>query len=88
MRWVTRAARDQPRAAAARPSALADAFVDSWVAWREASEDVRAAYRSWNEAAIRHRGPAFEMYRAALDREQYAASVHSHWAQRVRAHCT
>ena len=71
-----------------RPSALGDAFVDSWVSWREASEDVRTAYRSWNESAGRHRGLAFETYRAALDREQHAASIHSHWAQCVRTYCT
>ena len=87
MSWVTRAAHDHLRAATARPSALADAFVDSWVSWREASEDVRSAYRLWNESPVRHRGLAFELYRIAVDREQHAASIHSHWAQRVRAHC-
>jgi len=31
---------------------------------------------------------AFAGYRAALDREQHAASIHSDWAERVRAHCS
>jgi len=31
------------------------------------------------------RALAFAGYRAALDREQLAASVHADWAQRVRA---
>src|SRR3954453_16482861 len=60
MSWVTRAAHKQRRAATVRPSALGDAFVDSWVSWREASEDVRTAYRWWNDSAGRHRGVPFE----------------------------
>jgi hypothetical protein len=68
-----------------RRSASADAFVDSWVSWREASEDVRVAYRRWSECARPQRALAFACYRAALDREQHAASIHSDWAERVRA---
>jgi len=83
MSWVTRAAHKQRRAAAMRPSALGDAFVDSWVSWREASEDVRTAYRCWSECAIRHRDLAFAVYRAALDREEHTASIHSYWAERA-----
>jgi hypothetical protein len=71
--------------AAERRSALADAFVDSWVSRREASEDVRTAYRWWSECARPRRALAFARYRAALDREQHAASIHSDRAQRVRA---
>jgi hypothetical protein len=87
MSWATRGARwrDQPRAATERRSALADAFVDSWVSWREASADVRAAYRRWSECARSQRALAFAGYRAALDREQQAASVHADWAQRIGA---
>jgi hypothetical protein len=87
MSWVTRGARseDQHHAATERRSALADGFVDSWVSWREASEDVRAAYRSWSDCARPQRALAFAGYRAALDREQHAARVHSDWAERVRA---
>jgi hypothetical protein len=64
-------------------SAVADAFLDSWVSWREASEDVRTAYRCWSECAIRHRDLAFAVYRAALDREEHTASIHSYWAERA-----
>ena len=87
MSWVTRGTRsqDQPRAATERRSALGDAFVESWVSWREASEDVRTAYRWWSECARPQRALAFVGYRAALDREQQAASIHSDWAKRVRA---
>jgi hypothetical protein len=71
--------------AAERRSALADAFVESWVTWREASEDVRTAYRWWGECARPRRALAFAGYRAALDREQHAARIHSDRAERVRA---
>jgi len=57
---------------------------DSQVSWREASEDVGAAYRWWRECALRDRALAFELYRAALDHEQRAASIHSDSARRVR----
>jgi hypothetical protein len=60
-------------------------LLDSWMFWREASEDVRSAYRWWSECAIRHRGLAFAVYRVALDRERDAASILSHGAERVRA---
>jgi hypothetical protein len=72
-------------AAAERRSTLADAFVESWVSWREASEDVRTAYWWWSECARPRRALAFAGYRAALDREQHAASIHSDWAERVGA---
>ena len=70
--------------AAERPLAELD-LLGSWVSWREAREDVRAAYRWWSECAMRHRGVAFELYRVALDRERDAASVVSDCAERVRA---
>jgi hypothetical protein len=87
MSRLTRGARsqDRPDAATERRSALADAFVDSWVSWREASDDVRVAYRWWNACARPQRALAFACYRAALDREQHAASIHSDCAERVRA---
>jgi hypothetical protein len=67
-----------------RRSALGDAFVYSWVAWREATEDVRTAYRWWSKCARPQRALAFAGYRAALDREQHAASIYSDWAERIR----
>jgi hypothetical protein len=88
MRWVTRGTEAQHQAdAATEPrSALADAFVDSWVAWRESCEDLRSAYRWWGECARPDRAIAFAGYRAALDREQHAAGIHADWTERVRAH--
>jgi hypothetical protein len=87
MSWVARGTRwqDQPHAAPEPRSALADAFVDSWVSWREASEDVRTAYRWWNDCPRPQRALAFAGHRAALDREQHAARIHADWAERVRA---
>jgi hypothetical protein len=67
------------------PTSLADGFVESWVSWREASDDVRIAYRWWSECARPQRALAFAGYRAALDREQHAASIHSDWTERVGA---
>jgi hypothetical protein len=86
MSWPRRSwSQVQPLGATERRPALADAFVDSWVSWREASEDVRTAYRWWSECARPERALAFAGYRAALDREQQAASIHWDWAERVQA---
>jgi hypothetical protein len=87
MSWMTRAGLGprESRAAEGRRSALADAFVDSWVSWRESCEEVRNAYRWWTECPRPQRALAFAGYRAALDREQHAASIHSDWAERIRA---
>ena len=86
MSWVVRAAQRQrdARAATERRSRLTDAFLESWVSWREACEDVRRAYRSWSTCARPQRALAFAGYRAALDREQVAASVHADAARRIR----
>jgi hypothetical protein len=60
-------------------------LLDRWLAWREASADVRTAYRRWSECAIRHRAVAFALYRVALDRERYAANTLSDLVERVPA---
>ena len=77
MNWLIRAQ--------SRRSAIADAFIDSWVSWRESCQDVHDAYRSWTESARPQRAMAFAGYRAALDREQHAASIYSDLAERIRA---
>src|SRR3954469_9242196 len=64
---------------------LADKFIESWVCWREACEAVHSAYARWQQCEAAHRGHAFEGYRAALDREEQAAHVHSMCAGRVGA---
>jgi hypothetical protein len=60
-------------------------LLDRWLAWREASADVRTAYQWWGECAVRHRVLAFELYRVALDRERYAASILSDLVEHVPA---
>jgi hypothetical protein len=66
-------------------SASTDEFLDSYVFWREACEDVRSAYRRWMDCAPEERGPGFAAYRAALEREAQASKVHSARAQRLGA---
>ena len=56
-------------------------LVDSW---HEAGEAVDSAYARWQQCESAQRGLAFEGYRAALDREDQAAQVHSMCAGRVR----
>ncbi|HTT31448.1 MAG TPA: hypothetical protein VMG37_23735 [Solirubrobacteraceae bacterium] len=55
-------------------SALIDAVMDGYVAWREASAGVETAYRRWRQAPLGERQLAFDRYFAALDREEDAAS--------------
>jgi hypothetical protein len=63
---------------------LADEFIESWVCWREACEDVHGAYERWQLCDPAQRGLAFAGYRAALDREDQAARVHWLVAARIR----
>jgi hypothetical protein len=81
MTWT----RDLAELAADRQPLLADEFLDSWVSWREACEDVRSAYERWGKCETPQRGLAFACYRAALDREDHAATVHSVWTDRLNA---
>jgi hypothetical protein len=55
-------------------SALIDAVMDGYVAWREASAAVESAYRRWRQAPRDERQVAFDHYFAALDCEERAAS--------------
>jgi hypothetical protein len=88
MSWITRAiAAQHPRLAEPTLSerSLADEFLESYVCWREACEDVRSAYEGWRKCQPPEGGLEFESYRAALDREEHAARIHSDWAERLRA---
>ena len=64
---------------------LVDEFLETWIYWREACGDVRAAYLRWAQSDAEQRDLAFAGYRAALDREDQAARVHSIWTERLRA---
>lgn len=69
----------------ARGSILADEYVESYVCWREACEDVRAAYERWTACGSDCSDLGFALYFAALDREAQAAGVHLSWVTRVGA---
>jgi hypothetical protein len=76
---------DSPQAPASeRPEIVVDEFLETWICWREACGDVRAAYARWTESNAEQRDLAFAGYRAALDREDQAARVHSLWTERLR----
>lgn len=64
---------------------LADEFLETWIYWREACGDVRSAYARWAQSEPEQRNLAYVGYRAALDREDQAARVHSIWTERLRA---
>jgi hypothetical protein len=66
---------------------LVDEFLDSWVCWREACEDVRSADAHWRTCKTPQRGLAFASYRAALDREDHAARVYATWTERLLSNC-
>jgi hypothetical protein len=77
----------QPAAhAAVEPCpSITDEFLESYVRWREASEEVRSADEHWRTCERHRRRAALECYRAALDGEDYAARIHRHWTERLRA---
>jgi hypothetical protein len=64
---------------------LADEFLESYVRWREACEDVRNAYERWRGCEPSERAFAFKVYRTALDWEEHAAGIHSDRAQQLHA---
>jgi hypothetical protein len=72
MTWLTK-----------RRTASAAEFAESYVCWREACEDVRAAYRRWADCQPQQRSLGFATYRAALEREELAANIHCDWAERL-----
>ena len=67
----------------ALPDRLVDEYLEGWVSWRDACQDVQAAYELWSCALASRRSLAFETYRAALDREESAASVVAACASRL-----
>jgi hypothetical protein len=91
MNWITRPIFErvpgdaQPELTTDPHGSLTDAFLDSYVRWREACEDVRSAYKRWGRSLPPQRHLAFESYRAALEREERAAHIHSDWTTRLRA---
>jgi hypothetical protein len=70
--------------AAKRVLAVVEEFVDSFVCWCDASDDVCSAYERWGDCDESERALAFASYRAALDREEHAARVHCVLTDRLR----
>ena len=68
---VTRAARLAPWL-----DRFADAYIESYVAWREECDGLRGAYQRWASSRRLDRDLAFLAYRAALEREAQAAHVY------------
>ena len=64
-------------------SARVDAFLDSYVWWRVACDDVWSAYRAWVECESDERRRRFAAYQSALDREETTAVIHSARAGRL-----
>jgi hypothetical protein len=87
MSWVPRpiALRHPARFAVEPSPSITDEFLESYVAWREASEDVRAADEHWRTCEPRRRRVAFECYRFALASEERAAHIYFDRTARVRA---
>jgi hypothetical protein len=91
MKWLTRwssarkPAPANPESSAMSSDSIVDEFIDSYVSWREACEDVRAAYKLWDSCKPPDRTVGFNLYRAALNREGHAARIHSHRVEQLRA---
>jgi hypothetical protein len=66
-------------------SAIIDAFLDSYVWWREACDDVWSAYWAWNDCDLGERARRFAAYQSALDREETTAIMHRERALRLSA---
>jgi len=56
---------------------LADLSLDSYLLWRDECREVQGAFERWARSTGGERGPAFDAYLAALDREEAAASVYA-----------
>jgi hypothetical protein len=68
--------------------ATVDALIEAYVAWREECSSVHAAYAGWTHCAPASSELAFAGYRAALEREEQAASVYGNLtAIAVRSAC-
>jgi hypothetical protein len=64
-------------------SARVDAFLDSYVWWREACDDVWSAYWAWVDCDTGDGPLRFAAYQSALDREENTAIIHHERARRL-----
>jgi hypothetical protein len=63
---------------------LTDELLESYVTWREASEDAATTYARWGDAGVDRR-VAHDRYRAALQAEEDAAAGYRDAATRLVA---
>jgi hypothetical protein len=68
--------------AATQPE-LIDRLMDMYVEWREECATVWEAYACWRAAPLAEKAPAFASYRAAVDREEWAAHVYADQVSRL-----
>ena len=64
---------------------LVHEVLESYIYWAEACQDVRRAYRRWQDSKEPGRGIEFSLYSAVLDHEEYAAAIHSFRTARLHA---
>jgi hypothetical protein len=69
---------------AARRRAVVDAALAAYGQWREECYAVQTAYRTWTAASASAGSVAFEVYQAALDREESAARTYARAMRRAR----
>jgi len=79
------ALRQSGRSACLPVDLATDALIEGYVAWREASAEVRVAYGRWAGCDRRDQQLASASYVAALDREQKAACVYERLIEAVTA---
>lgn len=63
---------------------VVDQLMDAYVAWREASVQLRDAYASWGAARRADTKEAFEQYAVALDKEGRAADAYASMTRRAQ----
>jgi hypothetical protein len=85
---VLRESRREPANAQAGPERrrTVGATVAAYVDWRSACTDVESASHSWAAAPEARAEPAYNVYAAALDREQAAAQVYAELTRTVGRH--
>jgi hypothetical protein len=83
MMWRSSRKKDRREVASSdeMPPDLLGEFIESLVSWREEAAAVRSAYDAWRTAIGADEVLAFATYRAALEREEFAANVLRTWAQ-------
>jgi hypothetical protein len=65
--------------------ALVEAFLDSYVWWRAACDDVWGAYSAWVDCEPGEAARRFASYESALDREETTAIIHHERTRQLSA---